>query len=101
MPENKRGKSKAYYIFPIYQWPDQSPIGLKDTSVVSFAWSVSEYTGSSSRRLLSVPVSKIFSKSAGANKVHSSANIKKIDLKRKRKHVDFASFTTLKSYKSK
>lgn len=101
VPEAKRDKSKAYYVFPIYQWPDQSPIGLKDTSVVSFAWSVSEYTASSRRRLLSVPVSKIFSKSVDANKVHGSANVKKIDLKRKHKQVDFASFTTLKSYKSK
>lgn len=55
VPAERQAMSKAYYIFPIYQWPDQSPIGLKDTSVVSFAWSVSEYAGTRRRRLLSVP----------------------------------------------
>lgn len=43
--------SAVYWIFPVYSWYDQSPIGLKDKALISFSWSIS--TGSvSSRRLL-------------------------------------------------
>tara|TARA_B100001758_G_scaffold241882_1_gene249330 strand:+ start:30810 stop:32975 length:2166 start_codon:yes stop_codon:yes gene_type:complete len=47
----RRGNSEFYFIFPVYAWYDQSPIGLKDKALVSFAWSVSK-TPVTSRRLL-------------------------------------------------
>jgi len=51
--ETRRGKSAFYFIFPVYEWPDKSPIGLKDKALVSFSWSVSK-TSMTSRRLLEV-----------------------------------------------
>lgn len=51
-PENQ-GFAQTYWIWPIFQWPGASPIGLKDTTLVSFAWSVSSSPPPSSlRRLL-------------------------------------------------
>lgn len=50
---SRRPKSQIYYIFPVYHWDNQSPIGLRDKSIVSFAWSVSK-TPSTNRRLLAV-----------------------------------------------
>ena len=47
----RRAKSQFYFIFPVYSWYDQSPIGLRDKALVSFAWSVSK-TPVTSRRLL-------------------------------------------------
>lgn len=49
---SRRARSQIYYIFPVYKWYDASPIGLKDTALVSFSWSVSK-TSVQSRRLLS------------------------------------------------
>lgn len=40
--------ARAYYIWPVYAWPDLSPIGLKDRSLISLSWSVSH---NPSRRL--------------------------------------------------
>lgn len=40
--------ARAYYIWPVYAWPDLSPIALKDRSLVSLSWSVSH---NPSRRL--------------------------------------------------
>ena len=48
----RRLKSQIYWVFPVYKWFDSSPIGLKDTAIVSFAWSISK-TPALSRRLLS------------------------------------------------
>lgn len=72
VPAEQQSMSKAYYVFPIYQWPDQSPIGLKDTSVVSFAWSVSEFAGVGRRRLLSVPLVDAFRIQSTHNKLRST-----------------------------
>lgn len=48
--------AQTYWIWPIFQWPGASPIGLKDTTVVSFAWSVSSSPPpATSRRLLGLP----------------------------------------------
>ena len=49
----EQGFAQAYWIWPIFQWPGASPIGLKDTTLVSFAWSVSASPPPASlRRLL-------------------------------------------------
>lgn len=50
---DKRTIAQTYWIWPIYQWPDQSPIGLKDKTIVSFAWSIAKTGSHTSRRLLS------------------------------------------------
>ena len=49
---DKRTIAQTYWIWPIYQWPDQSPIGLKDKTIVSFAWSIAKTGSHTSRRLL-------------------------------------------------
>lgn len=60
--------AKVYYIWPVYFWPDTSPIGLRDTTYITMTWSVTsdliganannpentDYVGS--RRLLSKPI---------------------------------------------
>ena len=50
---DKRSIAQTYWIWPIYQWPDQSPIGLKDKTIVSFAWSIAKTGSHTNRRLLS------------------------------------------------
>lgn len=47
-------RSKAYWVHPLYAWPDRSPVGLKDTTLVSLAWSLTYSQSITSRRLLSV-----------------------------------------------
>ena len=44
-------KNSIYYIWPVYFWPDSSPVGLKDHTLISLSWSVFR---TASRRLLSV-----------------------------------------------
>ena len=55
VPTNKRAYSQIYYIWPVYQWPDESPIGLRDKAIVSFTWSVTKVAppAPQARRLLS------------------------------------------------
>lgn len=49
--------ARVYWIWPVYYWPDQSPIGLKDHTVVSLSWSLSQASAAPppARRLLSLP----------------------------------------------
>ena len=35
-------KAKIYWMWPVYYWPDQSPVGLKDRAVLSLAWSLAK-----------------------------------------------------------
>ena len=53
-----RSKTQIYYIFPVYAWNDQSPIGLQDKALISFAWSISKESPQSRRRLLADTSSK-------------------------------------------
>ena len=46
-----------YWLLPIYYWPDQSPIGLKDRTIISISWSLGAV--SSRRRLLGMPESGV------------------------------------------
>lgn len=34
----------AYWVHPLYAWPDRSPIGLKDNTLLSVSWSVTSPT---------------------------------------------------------
>ena len=45
---------RVYWILPLMYWPDQSPVGLVDTTIISLAWSVSRGS-TSGRRLLEAP----------------------------------------------
>ena len=56
VPANERPHAQIYYVWPVYLWPDESPIGLKDKSIVSFTWSVTKAAPPSpqARRLLTV-----------------------------------------------
>ena len=51
VPEDRREIAQTYWIWPIYAWPDQSPIGLKDKTIVSFTWSITT-AAHTNRRLL-------------------------------------------------
>lgn len=53
-----RSKAQIYYLFPVYAWSDESPIGLQDKALISFAWSVSKTAVQSRRRLLHATQSK-------------------------------------------
>jgi len=48
--------SVAYFVWPVYAWPDMSPIGLRDRTFLSFSWSLGAMSsappGSTTRRLL-------------------------------------------------
>ena len=46
-------KSKVFWMWPVYYWPDASPVGLKDHTIVSLAWSLAKEAPASRRRLLS------------------------------------------------
>lgn len=50
--------TKAYWIYPVYAWPNKSPLGLVDRTLIAFAWSVTTASQSTQRRLLSIDPSK-------------------------------------------
>ena len=64
----RRSDSQMYWIFPVYSWYDQSPIGLKDKALVSFAWSVSKAPVSSRRLLAYSPREKKEEEPSSVNK---------------------------------
>jgi len=42
-----------YWIWPVYHWPNKSPIGLVDKAIVSLSWSLAPENTHNRRRLLS------------------------------------------------
>lgn len=52
--------AKVYYVWPVFYWPDKSPVGLKDTTSISLAWSVTRDLPSlpTVRRLFALPDTK-------------------------------------------
>ena len=60
VPVEKRAIAQTYWIWPIYQWPDASPLGLKDKTIVSFAWSIAKTGSHYNRRLLSTDSDEIY-----------------------------------------
>jgi len=45
--------TRVYWMWPLYAWPSEAPVGLKDKTVVSLAWSMSR-TSRRRRNLLQV-----------------------------------------------
>jgi len=102
---DKRVIAQTYWIWPIYQWPDQSPIGLKDKTIVSFAWSIAKTAGNTNRRLLGVVPAvepqnlKLEGETSAKMKVATRNRLQRRKLfqpivdyvKIKRKHVDYMS----------
>lgn len=43
---------RVFLAWPVYAWPDRSPVGLKDSVVLSFTWSITRSDASSGRRRL-------------------------------------------------
>ena len=35
-------QAKIFWMWPVYYWPDRSPVGLKDHTIVSLAWSLAK-----------------------------------------------------------
>ena len=53
VPVQSAAYTRTYWIWPLYAWPSEAPVGLKDKTLLSLAWSLgaSETAG---RRLLGV-----------------------------------------------
>lgn len=81
-----QARAVAYWVHPLYAWPDQSPIGLKDRTIVNLAWSLTyQAIAQERRRLLSVPedMHKIAS-------VHRKRRVANVQLKRTLPVIDLA-----------
>ena len=50
-------RARVYFLWPLYYWPDRSPIGLKDRTLVSLSWSLTR-APQPTRRLLAVAAEK-------------------------------------------
>ena len=44
--------SAVYWLWPVYYWPDKSPVGLKDRTLISLSWSLTQASTVHRRRLL-------------------------------------------------
>lgn len=54
--EGEGAHTRIFWILPLYHWPDKSPLGLKDTTIISMAWSVGPAVATPvTRRLLAAP----------------------------------------------
>lgn len=78
-------KSRSYWVHPLYAWPDRSPVGLKDTTLVSLAWSLTYSNSLPSRRLLSIPSTKTETQKNIQQESQSLKKINKISIKSAKK----------------
>ena len=46
------GHAVVYWMWPVYYWPDASPVGLKDRTLISLSWSLTQASTIHRRRLL-------------------------------------------------
>ena len=53
VPEASAAYTRTYWIWPLYAWPSEAPVGLKDKTLLSLAWSLG-VNAASARRLLGV-----------------------------------------------
>ena len=56
--DERKQHARTFWIWPLYAWPDEAPVGLKDKTLLSLAWSIGEKPAQSaavSRRLLEAP----------------------------------------------
>jgi len=55
VPDDRKAHARTFWIWPLYAWPTEAPVGLKDKTLLSLAWSIGEKlqaTGAVARRLL-------------------------------------------------
>ena len=48
--------ARVYFVFPMFQWPDTSPLALKDQTIVSFSWSIVKESARRRRLLGLLPI---------------------------------------------
>jgi hypothetical protein len=46
---------RTFWIWPLYAWPNEAPVGLKDKTLLSLAWSIGPVETATGRRLLGAP----------------------------------------------
>jgi len=67
VPADRRGHARTYWLWPLYAWPNEAPVGLKDKTLLSLAWSVgSAVAASPHRRMLQVDGTPVLSAAATA-----------------------------------
>ena len=54
VPAEHAAFARTFWIWPLYAWPNEAPVGLKDKTLLSLAWSIGPDADSSGRRLLSL-----------------------------------------------
>jgi len=63
VPEQHSAHARTFWIWPLYAWPNEAPVGLKDKTLLSLAWSMGADAGAAGRRLLGAaplaPVSQV------------------------------------------
>jgi hypothetical protein len=47
--------ARTFWIWPLYAWPNEAPVGLKDKTLLSLAWSIGPVETGTGRRLLGAP----------------------------------------------
>ena len=40
VPEARRAHARSLWLWPLYAWPTKAPVGLKDKTLLSLAWSI-------------------------------------------------------------
>lgn len=76
----RQAHSRTYWIWPLFAWPDEAPVGLKDKTVLSLAWSLSSSAQAPGRRLLGG--------AAVTLPVHVTGSRRRITLDMNRRHID-------------
>jgi len=62
VPEERRAHARSFWLWPLYAWPTEAPVGLKDKTLLSLTWSIGAREADAgagpdggSRRLLARP----------------------------------------------
>jgi len=59
VPTQHSAHARTFWIWPLYAWPNEAPVGLKDKTLLSLAWSLGADAGAAGavggRRLLGAP----------------------------------------------
>ena len=60
--DERKQHARTFWIWPLYAWPAEAPVGLKDKTLLSLAWSIGEKPPQSvsvSQRLLETPAVRL------------------------------------------
>ena len=52
VPAAHAAYARTFWMWPLYAWPNEAPVGLKDKTLLSLAWSIGPQAAGSGRRLL-------------------------------------------------